>query len=97
MRGAAPPLILGVGACSPDLCELDPELMRAAHVVADGEEAARVESGDVIRSGCQIAAEIGQVVREGKKQCRTFPSNLLPYDVFIRSLQEFGSFDTGRV
>lgn len=61
--------IIGVGACRPNLREIDPELMARARVFVDSREAALVESGDVVmgiaerRFGPQhIVAELGEVV-----------------------------------
>ena len=46
--------ITGVGACVADWQELDPALMKKAHVYADTKEAALKESGDIILSGVSI-------------------------------------------
>ena len=65
LRGAwlAPGVhINAVGACRPDQRELDEEVIRRARVFVDSEEAARIESGDVILHDATIAAEIGAVL-----------------------------------
>lgn len=59
-----------VGAHRPDWRELSGELMRQSVVYVDSAEAARVESGDVILSGAEVFAEIGQVVLGTKENRR---------------------------
>jgi len=49
-----------VGACRPDWRELDDEAMRNV-VFVDSREGAMKESGDIILSGAQIYAELGEV------------------------------------
>lgn len=44
-----------MGACRPDLRELDDELMKEAVVYVDSRKAAAVESGDVILSGVSFS------------------------------------------
>jgi len=48
-----------VGACRPDWRELDDEAMSNI-VFVDSREAAKKESGDVILSGAEIYAELGE-------------------------------------
>jgi thiomorpholine-carboxylate dehydrogenase len=48
-----------IGACRPDWRELDDAAMRHSAVFVDSREAAMKESGDVILSGVQIYAELG--------------------------------------
>jgi ornithine cyclodeaminase/alanine dehydrogenase-like protein (mu-crystallin family) len=48
-----------VGACRPDWRELDDDAMRNS-VFVDSREAAMKESGDVILSGAEIYAELGE-------------------------------------
>ncbi|XP_072916219.1 ketimine reductase mu-crystallin [Hemitrygon akajei] len=55
-----------VGACRPEWRELDDALMRNAVLYVDSREAAACESGDVILSGAEIFAELGEVI-VGKK------------------------------
>jgi thiomorpholine-carboxylate dehydrogenase len=50
-----------VGACRPDWRELDDEAMRNV-VFVDSREAAMKESGDVILSGAEIYAELGEAL-----------------------------------
>jgi ornithine cyclodeaminase/alanine dehydrogenase-like protein (mu-crystallin family) len=50
-----------VGACRPDWRELDDDAMRNV-VYVDSREGATKESGDVILSGAQIYAELGEVL-----------------------------------
>ncbi|TRY74200.1 hypothetical protein DNTS_004365 [Danionella cerebrum] len=54
--------IAAVGACRPDWRELDDELMQGAVVYVDSREGAMAESGDIILSGAQIYAELGEVI-----------------------------------
>ena len=58
-----------VGACRPDWRELDEETMRNV-VFVDSREAALKESGDVILSGAEIYAELGEALA-GKVPPRT--------------------------
>ncbi|XP_042560706.1 ketimine reductase mu-crystallin isoform X2 [Clupea harengus] len=73
VTGASQPVLFGdwvkpgahvaaVGACRPDWRELDDVLMRQAVVYVDSREGALKESGDVILSGAQVFAEIGEVI-----------------------------------
>jgi ornithine cyclodeaminase/alanine dehydrogenase-like protein (mu-crystallin family) len=54
-------LVCAIGAPRPTWRELDDEAMRNV-VVADSREAALNESGDVILSGAQVYAEIGEIL-----------------------------------
>jgi ornithine cyclodeaminase/alanine dehydrogenase-like protein (mu-crystallin family) len=54
--------VVAVGACRPNQCEVDPELMRQSLVVVDSRAAAEVESGDVIHSRCEVHAELGEII-----------------------------------
>jgi ornithine cyclodeaminase/alanine dehydrogenase-like protein (mu-crystallin family) len=51
-----------VGACRPDWRELDDDAMQQAVVFVDSREGALKESGDVILSGAQIYAELGEAL-----------------------------------
>jgi thiomorpholine-carboxylate dehydrogenase len=53
--------VAAVGAPRPTWRELDDEAMRNV-VIADSYEAAREESGDVILSGAEVSAEIGEIL-----------------------------------
>jgi thiomorpholine-carboxylate dehydrogenase len=62
-------LVISVGACRPDVREMDPELTARARLIVDSRAAALVESGDIvqgIREGrfvaTHIAAELGEVI-----------------------------------
>uniref|UniRef100_A0A8C9JC60 Ketimine reductase mu-crystallin n=1 Tax=Panthera tigris altaica TaxID=74533 RepID=A0A8C9JC60_PANTA len=55
--------INAIGASRPDWRELDDELMKQAVLYVDSQEAALKESGDVLLSGAEIFAELGEVVR----------------------------------
>ncbi|XP_051001105.1 ketimine reductase mu-crystallin [Acomys russatus] len=54
--------INAVGASRPDWRELDDELMKQAVLYVDSREAALKESGDILLSGADIFAELGEVV-----------------------------------
>uniref|UniRef100_I3KV37 Ketimine reductase mu-crystallin n=2 Tax=Oreochromis niloticus TaxID=8128 RepID=I3KV37_ORENI len=54
--------VAAVGACRPDWRELDDSLMKEAVVYADSREGAMAESGDVILSGVEVFAELGDVI-----------------------------------
>ncbi|KAM9715410.1 ketimine reductase mu-crystallin [Menidia menidia] len=58
--------VAAVGACRPDWRELDDALMREAVVYADSREGARTESGDVLLSGAEVFAELGDVINGTK-------------------------------
>nr|XP_055032004.1 ketimine reductase mu-crystallin [Misgurnus anguillicaudatus] len=71
--GASEPILFGewvksgahiaaVGACRPDWRELDDVLMRDAVVYVDSREGANAESGDIVLSGAQVFAELGEVI-----------------------------------
>jgi thiomorpholine-carboxylate dehydrogenase len=49
-----------IGACRPDWRELDDDAMQKSVVFVDSREAAVKESGDVILSGAQVHAELGE-------------------------------------
>ncbi|XP_066134647.1 ketimine reductase mu-crystallin [Saccopteryx bilineata] len=55
--------INAVGASRPDWRELDDALMKQAVLYVDSREAALKESGDVLLSGAEIFAELGEVVK----------------------------------
>ena len=56
---------MAVGAARPSMTEMDSELMNQAKVVVDSRAGAVKESGDVIKSGCKIKAELGELVNDG--------------------------------
>src|SRR5947208_11930267 len=53
-----------IGACRPDWRELDDDAMRNSILFVDSREAAMKESGDVILSGANIYAELGEAFAE---------------------------------
>nr|XP_015927630.1 ketimine reductase mu-crystallin isoform X2 [Parasteatoda tepidariorum] len=59
--------INAVGAPFPDWQELEEDLMHSSVVYVDSYEGAKKESGDIIKSGAEIYAEIGEVVSGTKK------------------------------
>ncbi|XP_062915492.1 ketimine reductase mu-crystallin [Mobula hypostoma] len=58
--------INAVGGCRPEWRELDDALMRDAVLYVDSREAGVRESGDIVLSGAEIFAELGEVI-VGKK------------------------------
>uniref|UniRef100_A0A668A481 Ketimine reductase mu-crystallin n=1 Tax=Myripristis murdjan TaxID=586833 RepID=A0A668A481_9TELE len=54
--------VAAVGACRPDWRELDDALMKEAVVYADSKEGAKAESGDIILSGAEVFAELGDIL-----------------------------------
>ncbi|OWK11145.1 CRYM [Cervus elaphus hippelaphus] len=60
---ATEPILFAIGASRPDWRELDDELMKQAVLYVDSQEAALKESGDVLLSGAEIFAELGEVVK----------------------------------
>ncbi|KAM6898219.1 ketimine reductase mu-crystallin isoform 1-T3 [Lycodopsis pacificus] len=58
--------VAAVGACRPDWRELDDVLMKEAVVYSDSREGAMTESGDVILSGAEVFAELGDVINGTK-------------------------------
>ncbi|CAO2583056.1 Ketimine reductase mu-crystallin [Lemmus lemmus] len=58
--------INAIGASRPDWRELDDDLMKQAVLYVDSREAALKESGDVLLSGADIFAELGEVVSGAK-------------------------------
>lgn len=59
-------VVSAVGASRPDWRELDDVLMKSSVLVVDSREAALAESGDVILSGAEIFAELGEVLKGTK-------------------------------
>jgi ornithine cyclodeaminase/alanine dehydrogenase-like protein (mu-crystallin family) len=55
-------LVCAVGAPRPNWRELDDEAMHAGIVIGDSFHSARNEAGDVLLSGANVAAEIGEVL-----------------------------------
>ncbi|XP_042253141.1 ketimine reductase mu-crystallin [Thunnus albacares] len=58
--------VAAVGACRPNWRELDDVLMKQAVVYADSREGAMAESGDVVLSGAEVFAELGDVINGTK-------------------------------
>ncbi|KAM9462195.1 ketimine reductase mu-crystallin-like [Clarias gariepinus] len=54
--------IAAVGACRADARELDDALMRDAVIYVDSREGAALESGDIILTGAEVFAELGEVL-----------------------------------
>lgn len=62
--------VTGVGSFTPQMQELDLHTIARGLVVVDSREACRAESGDIINTGAEIHAELGEIVR-GVKPGRT--------------------------
>ncbi|KAM9773997.1 ketimine reductase mu-crystallin isoform 2-T2 [Syngnathus typhle] len=62
--------VAAVGACDPKYRELDDVLMKEAVVYVDSREGAMVESGDIILSGVEVFAELGEIISGGKPALR---------------------------
>ncbi|CAG04436.1 unnamed protein product, partial [Tetraodon nigroviridis] len=62
--------VSAVGACRPDWRELDDVLMKEAVVYVDSREGAVAESGDVVLSGAEVFAELGDVINGVKPALR---------------------------
>lgn len=62
--------VAAVGACRPDWRELDDDLMRGAVIYVDSREGAAAESGDVILSGAEVFAELGEVLNGNRPAYR---------------------------
>ncbi|KAF4085296.1 hypothetical protein AMELA_G00115610 [Ameiurus melas] len=54
--------VAAVGACRPDWRELDDVLIRDAVIYVDSRDGAALESGDIILSGAEVFAELGEVL-----------------------------------
>jgi ornithine cyclodeaminase/alanine dehydrogenase-like protein (mu-crystallin family) len=57
-------LVLAVGATGSALRELDDEAMSSSYVVAEARANVERESGDVLLSGAQVQAEIGEILAD---------------------------------
>nr|XP_046234203.1 ketimine reductase mu-crystallin isoform X2 [Scatophagus argus] len=62
--------VAAVGACRPNWREVDDVLMKEAVVYVDSREGAMAESGDVILSGAEVFAELGDVINGTKRAHR---------------------------
>ncbi|TKS90025.1 Ketimine reductase mu-crystallin [Collichthys lucidus] len=58
--------VAAVGACRPNWRELDDVMMKEAVVYTDSREGAMAESGDIILSGAEVFAELGEVINGTK-------------------------------
>ncbi|XP_039992129.1 ketimine reductase mu-crystallin [Xiphias gladius] len=58
--------VAAVGACRPNWRELDDVMMKEAVVYTDSREGAMAESGDIIFSGAEVFAELGEVINGTK-------------------------------
>ncbi len=72
--------ITGVGSFTPEMQEIPAETVHRARVVVDSREACRAEAGDIIQSGADIHAEVGEILngdspgRTGADQITFFKS-----------------------
>lgn len=74
-------LVISVGACRPDMREMDPALVARSRLIVDSRAAALVESGDIVQgireglfTSAHITAESGDVIR-GTPNARTAADN----------------------
>ncbi len=51
-----------VGAFTPEMCEVPPEVVRRAFVVVDDRDAAAVEAGDLLQAGVEPHATVGELL-----------------------------------
>jgi len=56
-------LVIAVGAVGAQLRELDDEAMLSSFVVAESQQAAEREAGDIVLSGARVQAEIGEILK----------------------------------
>ncbi|MCI4384109.1 hypothetical protein PGIGA_G00034760 [Pangasianodon gigas] len=82
--------IVAVGACRPDWRELDDVLMRDAVIYVDSREGAAVESGDIILSGAEVFAELGEVLNGTRPALRNKTT-------VFKSLGKFFPLRTGKI
>ncbi len=54
--------ITGIGSFTPEMQEIDAQVVKKALVVADSRQACLAEAGDIIAAGGRIDAEIGEIV-----------------------------------
>lgn len=59
-------LVLAVGAVGAELRELDDDAVLSCWLVAESRQGVEREAGDVVLSGAQVQAEIGQILAESK-------------------------------
>jgi ornithine cyclodeaminase/alanine dehydrogenase-like protein (mu-crystallin family) len=77
-------LVISVGACRPNMREMDPRLVARSRLIVDSRAGALVESGDIVQgireglfSETHIAAELGEIVS------RRAPGRLSAADVVV--------------
>jgi ornithine cyclodeaminase len=54
--------ITAVGSFTPEMQEIDAALVQRARVVVDSRQSCMAETGDIIKAGAVIAAELGEIV-----------------------------------
>ncbi|HEX9642847.1 MAG TPA: ornithine cyclodeaminase family protein [Acidimicrobiia bacterium] len=62
--------INAVGAFTPEMCEIPPEIVRAARVVVDDAEAALAEAGDLLQAGVDPSTTMADLLH-GREKGRT--------------------------
>ncbi|XP_053495908.1 ketimine reductase mu-crystallin isoform X3 [Ictalurus furcatus] len=82
--------VAAVGACRPDWRELDDVLMRDAVIYVDSRDGAAVESGDIILSGAEVFAELGEVLNGTRPALRNKTT-------VFKSLGKYFPFRTGKI
>lgn len=84
--------VVSVGACRPNQREIDPELVRRARLIVDSRAAALRESGDVIQSGAEIGAELGEVVAK-RAEGRTTAAEVVVFKSLGLAVEDVASAD----
>lgn len=87
-------LVISVGACRPDMREMDPALVARGRVIVDSRAAALVEAGDIvqgIREGrwteSHIAGELGEIIL-GRTPGRTAPDEILIFKSLGQAMED---------
>ena len=63
--------VTGVGSFTPEMQEVDEKTVRRARIVVDSREACLAEAGDIIITGAEIDAELGEIINGVKKGRRS--------------------------
>ena len=58
--------VTGVGSFTPEMQEVDAQVVRRAYVVVDSREGAMAEAGDLIKAQASIDAELGEIINGDK-------------------------------
>ena len=87
-------LVISVGACRPDTCEMDPTLVARARVIVDSRAAALVEAGDIVQgigegrwTENHIVGELGEVIL-GATPGRTSPGEIVVFKSLGQAVED---------